>query len=130
MSGKTRDDLWLTTTYMSTSSHHLSFPFFITLPGQTNIFVHIEGNYVLEAKFTSLVELNQLLVSTDGRGTGRETQNERTLSRGLELVDTLLDIVGYHAKVKYGETSKLSKSEQYTVNTYRHRWKPRHSPHE
>lgn len=109
MSGKTRGDLWLKTTYMSTSSHRLSFPFLITLPGQTNVFVHIEGNYVLEAKFTSLVELNQLLVSTDGRGTGRETQNERTLSRGLELVDTLLDIVGYHAKLSMGKLESFQK---------------------
>jgi hypothetical protein len=67
------------------------------LPGQTDVFIHVESDNVLEAKFTSLEELNQLLVGANRGGTSRETQNERTFSRGLELVDALFDIVGYYA---------------------------------
>jgi hypothetical protein len=64
------------------------------LPGQTDVFVHVEGNNVLEAKLARLEELDKLLVCTNRRRTSGKTENKRTFSRRLELVNTLLHIVG------------------------------------
>jgi len=59
-----------------------------------DVFVHVEGNHVLEGNLAFLVETHQLLISTNGRGTGRQTKDEGFLGRGLESLDALHDMVG------------------------------------
>lgn len=71
-------------------------PFFSSpLPGQSNVFIHVEGDDVLEGELASLVELDEVSVDTDGGGTGGETQDEGLGSSGGELLDALLDVLGY-----------------------------------
>lgn len=50
---------------------------------------------MLEGELASLVELDEVSVDTDGGGTGRETQDEGLGSSGGELLDALLDVLGY-----------------------------------
>ena len=54
---------------------------------QTYIFVHIEGNDILEGNLTGFVQANQFLVCSDRGPSGRKTENERLVgnsSLGLD----------------------------------------------
>jgi len=62
---------------------------------QANVLVHVEGNNMLKADFSSLVHFDQELVYTYGRRASRKTNDKGTLSSRVELLDTLLDVVGY-----------------------------------
>jgi len=64
------------------------------LPGQSDVFIHVEGDDVLEGELTGLVELDQVSVDTDWGGTGGESENEGLGGSGGELLDALLDILG------------------------------------
>lgn len=65
------------------------------LPGQSDVFIHVEGDDVLERKFASLVELDQVSVDTNGRRTGGESENEGLGGSGSKLLNALLDVLGY-----------------------------------
>ena len=65
------------------------------LPGQSDVFIHVEGDDVLERKLAGLVELDQVSVDTNGRRTGGESENEGLGGSGSELLDALLDVLRY-----------------------------------
>ena len=62
--------------------------------GQVDIFVHIEGDHVLEAYAAVLNSLNKRFVHADGRRTGGQTQHEGLLGRRLGGIDLVDYIVG------------------------------------
>ena len=64
--------------------------------GQTQVFVHVEGNHVGEAQFPGLVHAGQFPVHADGGRTGGQTQYERTILFGTCVMrfNTVCDIVG------------------------------------
>lgn len=65
------------------------------LPGQSDVFVHVEGDDVLEGKLASLVELDEVSVDTNGGRTGGKSENEGLGGSGSELLDALLDVLCY-----------------------------------
>ena len=63
----------------------------VMLSGQANILVHVEGDHVLEGHFPGLVHLDQALIDTQRRRTGRQTQNKGTVF--LVVVDGVGDVL-------------------------------------
>ena len=63
----------------------------IVLFGKSHILVHVEGNDVLEGDLARLIHSHQLIVNADGRRTGGEAQNERSVF--LVCLDLGSDII-------------------------------------
>ena len=63
--------------------------------GQTQVFVHVEGNHVGEAQFPGLVHAGQFLIHADRGRPGGQTQYERTVLFGTCVMrfNTVCDIV-------------------------------------
>ena len=62
--------------------------------GQTNILVHVKGNDILERYLTGTICFNEGIVHADGRRTSGKAQYKLVIRCGIELVDTLNDVVG------------------------------------
>lgn len=65
------------------------------LPGQSDVFIHVEGDDVLEGELAGLVELDQVSVDTNRGRTGGKSENEGLGGSGSELLDALFDVLGY-----------------------------------
>ena len=61
---------------------------------QADVLVHVEGDHVLEAHFTGLVQLDQALVGIERSATGGQAQYERAIAGRLERVDAVNDVTG------------------------------------
>ena len=72
---------------------HKAVVAFGMLDRESHIFVHIEGNDVLETDQPFLVQLNQVRVKTQRGTTGGATQHEGMVGGGFEVVDSLCHIV-------------------------------------
>ena len=59
---------------------------------QANIFVHIESNNMLEAHLARFVHFNQCFISCQRSTASRQAQNERTICRWFERVNTVNDM--------------------------------------
>jgi len=63
----------------------------VMLTGKTNVLVHVEGNNVLEGNLACLVHFDKILVNAERGGTGRKSENERTVF--LVVVDSVSDVL-------------------------------------
>lgn len=70
------------------------------LPGKSDVFVHVECDDMLEGELASLVELDQVPVDSNGRGTCRKSKDKRLGRSRVEFPDTLLDVLGFMSKNK------------------------------
>lgn len=64
------------------------------LPWESNVFIHVEGDDVLEGELTGLMELDKVSVNTHRGRPGGKSKNERLGGRGSKLLNTLLDVLG------------------------------------
>ena len=63
----------------------------VVILGKTNVFVHIEGNYVLEGNLTLLIHLDELLVNSERRRAGGKAEDEGTVL--FVVVDSVGDVL-------------------------------------
>lgn len=96
----------------SKNNKHAHTKSHFSLPGQSNVFIHVEGDDVLEGELASLVELDEVSVNTDGGGAGGETQDEGLGSSGSELLDAFLDVLGCTCIISFGENKKKMRVSQ------------------
>jgi hypothetical protein len=61
--------------------------------GKTYIFVHVEGDDVLERNLTGTVGLDESIIHADGRRTRGKAEYEFVVGGGVETVDTFDDVV-------------------------------------
>jgi hypothetical protein len=60
---------------------------------QTDIFIHIESQHVFERYLAGTIGLDEGVVHTNRRRTGRQAQHELVIWCRIELVDALNDVV-------------------------------------
>ena len=64
------------------------------LHGQAHVLVHVEGDDVLEGKFTGLDHADELGIGFDGSGTGAQADYERLIGNGSLFLDALGNVMG------------------------------------
>lgn len=61
---------------------------------QANVFIHVEGDNVLEANLACFMHFNQRLVGGERGAAGRQTQHERTVRGWFECINAVHDMAG------------------------------------
>ena len=73
---------------------HKAVVAFGVLNGKSHIFVHIEGDDILETDQPFLVQLDKMLIETQRRASSGAAKHKGMLGSGFEVVDSLCHIVG------------------------------------